>query len=269
MKCEQVAELLPDYLQANLAAQQRKTVEEHVAECAECREDVAIWNKLALLPSEEPSLALRERFDAMLQAYRSGREDRGGAGVAGRERASFWEAFRWLRSPAGAVAWSMALVILGVYIGVRTNSADAHKEDLAAMHAELASMRQMVALSMLQQQSASGRLEGVTWTQREERLDPQVLSALLHTLRYDSSVDVRLAALDALSRHAAAQPQVRSSVADALQEQQSPLVQVALIDQLVEWRDRQADADLQRLRQDPNVNPTVRQRADWAIRNLN
>jgi len=95
-----------------------------------------------------------------------------------------------------------------------------------------------------------------------------VLSALLHTLRYDPSVDVRLAALDALSRHSA-QPQVRSSVVNSLQEQQSPLVQVALIDQLVEWHDRDAKQHLEKLRQSPDVNPTVRQRAEWAISKLN
>src|SRR5260370_879282 len=116
-------------------------------------------------------------------------------------------------------------------------------------------MRQLVALSMLQQESPSQRLEGVSWTRREDRLDPQVLSALKHTLRNDPSVDVRLAALDALIRHSA-QPQVRSSVVDALQEQQSPLVQVALIDQLVEWRDPQAAQHLEKLRQSRNLNPT-------------
>ena len=115
------------------------------------------------------------------------------------------------------------------------------------MHTELTNMRQIVALSMLQQQSASQRLEGVSWTRREERLDPQVLSALTHTLRHDPSVDVRLAALDALSRHAG-QPQVKKTVVDALQEQQSPLMQVALIDQLVEWRDAEAAPRLAKLR---------------------
>jgi anti-sigma-K factor RskA len=268
MKCEEIGRLLPDYLQGDLAPDQRRSVDEHVEQCAECREEVAMWNKLALLPAEEPSLASRERFEAMVQAYRSGREDRMESAVGSQQRGSFWEAFRWLRSPVGAAAWSMALVILGVYIGVRVSGSDSNAQDLTAMHTELANMRQMVALSMLQQQSASGRLEGVTWTQSEERLDPQVLAALLHTLRFDPSVDVRLAALDALSRHSA-QPQVRSSVADALQGQQSPLVQVALIDQLVEWRDSHAAGHLRKLRQDPNLNPTVRERADWAISKLN
>ena len=48
-----------------------------------------------------------------------------------------------------------------------------------------------------------------------------------------------------------------------------PAVQVALIDQLVEWRDAEAAPRLEKLRQTPNLNPTVRQRADWAISKLN
>jgi hypothetical protein len=62
---------------------------------------------------------------------------------------------------------------------------------------------------------------------------------------------------------------VRSSVVSALEEQQSPLVQVALIDQLVEWHDRDARPRVEKLRQSPNLNPVVRQRADWAISKLN
>ena len=268
MKCDEIAELLPDYLQENLAPEQRNLVDRHLAECAECRDDVAVWNKLSILPQEQVSADLRKRFDAILQAYRSGRNDRSTASESREPRVSFWDVFRWIRSPAGAVAWTMALLILGFYIGTRMTGPDSHSQELAQVHNELTNMRQLVALSMMQQESASGRLEGVTWTRREEKLEPQVLSALLHTLRYDPSVDVRLAALDALSRHAA-QPQVRDSVAEALHEQQSPLVQVALIDQLVEWRDRQAAADLQKLRQNPSLNPTVRQHADWAISKLN
>jgi hypothetical protein len=179
---------------------------------------------------------------------------------------------RWLRSPIGALAWSAAVLIIGLFAGVlvgtrvgETNSS--RSEELAAMHAELTNMRQLVVLSMLQQQSASERLQGVTYTSGEEHLDPQVSAALVHTLRYDNSVDVRLAALDALSRHAG-QPQIRKSVVDALQEQQSPLVQVALIDLMTEWRDPDAAQRLRNFQETPNLNPTVRQRAEWAVSKL-
>ena len=268
MKCEEIAELLPDYLQEGLRAEQKNVVERHLKSCAECSEVAELWKKLALIPDEQPSAASRERFEAMLQAYQTGRGDEGIKSHVRESGVSIWSVFQWLRSPVGAVAWSIALVAVGAYLGLQLGSTKSNSQDLAAMHAELTNMRQIVALSMLREQSASQRLEGVTWTRREEQLDPQVLSALTHTLRYDPSVDVRLAALDAMSRHAG-QPQVRKTVVDALQEQQSPLVQVALIDQLVEWRDAEAAPRLEKLRQLPNVNPTVKQRADWAISKLN
>ena len=269
MKCEEIRELLPDYFEGSLKAAQDDLVEQHIEECADCREDVAIWKKLSLLPVEQPGARSRERFEAMLGAYQTGRNDKASAGFEREKRRSVWS---WLRSPVGAVAWSAALLVIGIfagnYWGSRTTHSNTGQDEIAAMHTELTNMKQLVVLSMLQQQSASERLQAVSYSRREDQLDPQVMSALGHTLRYDGSVDVRLAALDALSRHGA-QPQVHKGVVDALQEQQSPLVQVALIDLMVEWRDPDAAQRLRNFVQTPNLNPTVRQRADWALSKLN
>ena len=268
MKCEQIAELLPDYLEGSLHPDQRRDVEAHLEECANCSEEVLLWQKLSLLPVDEPSPRSRARFEAMLQAYQAGRSNQPGSSPESRKRAS-WNFVDWLRSPLGTLAYGVALLAIGLLAGLRVGSPKGSpSQELADMRSQLANMKQLVVLSMLQQQSASARLEGVTWSTRDQQLDPKVLSALLHTLRYDQSVDVRLAALDALSRHSA-QPQVRTTVVNALQDQQSPLMQVALIDQLVEWHDREAAPNLEKLRQSPNLNPTVRQHADWAIGKLN
>lgn len=268
MKCEQISELLPEYLHGNLSPGQRHNVEEHLEHCADCSEEAVIWQKLSLLPVEQPSPASRARFEAMLQAYQAGRSNQPIAALEKRPGISVWNVFHWLRSPLGAMAWSAALLAIGIYAGLHLTGPKTPSPDLAAMQSELTSMKQLVVLSMLQQQSATERLQGVTWSTREQQLDPQVLSALLHTLRYDGSVDVRLAALDALSRHAR-QPQVHKGVLDSLQGQQSPLVQVALIDLLLEWRDPDAAQRLQALQQTPNLNPTVRQRVEWAKSKLN
>jgi Putative zinc-finger/HEAT repeats len=267
MKCERIAELLPDFLRGSLERERAEVVEQHLERCADCRDDVAVWKKLDLLPAVEPSPASRERFESMLHAYQAGRGDRDAARAAAPSRAPRGWAFDWLRSPLAGVAWGLALLAIGVLAGNTMTRFSARSEDLAVMRSELSGMRQLVVLSMLQQQSASERLQGVSFSQREARLDPQVLAALLHTLRHDPSVDVRLAALDALSRHSS-QPQVRKGVTDALQIQQSPLVQVALIDQLVEWRDPDLAQRLRELQQSANLNPTVRERAEWALRKL-
>jgi anti-sigma-K factor RskA len=269
MKCERISELLPDYLQGSLRSDEQQSVESHLAQCADCFEEVAIWKKLSLLPDEQPSSASRARFEAMLQAYEAGRSSQPERNSKWRQRASAWNVFHWLRASLGAAAWSAAVLASGLYIGVHlAGPKESRSQDLAKMERDLAGMKQLVVLSMLQQQSATARLEGVTWSTHDHQLDPQVLSALLQTLRSDASVDVRLAALDALSRHGR-QPQVHKGILDSLQRQQSPLVQVALIDLLLEWRDPDAAQHLDALQQAPNLNPTVRQRLEWARSKLN
>jgi anti-sigma factor RsiW len=280
MNCQQIETLLPDYLQNALSPAQAAEVQQHCQHCATCAQDIVMWKKLTMLPEEKPSGESRERFDAMLHAYSATAAAAAETAASVRATANSvqqqpivvkpaWNFFEWLRSPFGAVAWSAALLLIGLYAGTHVGNriAPEHTDEIASLHAEVASMRQLVALSMMQQQSASERLQGVSWSMREAQLDPQVQIALLRTLRSDGSVDVRLAALDALSRHAA-QPVVRNNVLDALQEQQSPLVQVALIDQLTEWRDPDAAQRLQKFGQTPNLNPAVKQRAAWALAKL-
>ncbi len=285
LNCDQMEQLLPEYLQGTLSPAQTAEVEKHCEHCANCAQDIVMWKQLAMLPEDKPSAESRQRFEAMLHAYSEGT-----SAIQSRltntssELASTpanirmsrpavtkpsWNFFEWLRSPLGAFAWSTALLLIGVFAGthIGNRAAPEHNDEIASLHAEVTSMRQLVALSMLQQQSASERLQGVSWSNREDHLDPQVQSALMRTLRNDGSVDVRLAALDALSRHAG-QPQVRKGVLEALQEQQSPLVQVALIDQLTEWRDPDAMQRLQKFEQTPNLNPAVKQRAEWALAKL-
>lgn len=266
MNCERMAEILPDYLQQNLKHEQDEQVEAHLEGCAKCREEVALWRNLALIPEEQPSPMLRSRFTAMLEAYQHGQSEESGAD---KQRAPWmdWMTGNWLR-PAATFAVALALLAVGFLAGKQSGTLETRPPDLAAVQTELASMRQMLVLSMLQQQSASERLQGINWSTQDRQADPRMLSALLHALRFDSSVGVRLAALDALSRHSN-QPLVRSGLVETLPKQRSPLVQVALIDLLVEQRDTSAVQQLQNIQQDPNVNPAVRQRAEWAIQKLN
>jgi anti-sigma factor RsiW len=276
LNCEQMEKLLPDYLQSALSPAQAAEVEQHCEHCANCAQDIVMWKQLAMLPAEKPSAESRQRFEAMLHAYSSTAAEtaaqvRAAASATQQSIAAkpSWNSLEWLRSPLGAFAWSAALLLIGLYVGTHVGSrvTPQPNDELASLHAEVTSMRQLVALSMLQQQSASERLQGVSWSNREDHLDPQVQTALMRTLRNDGSVDVRLAALDALSRHAG-QPQIRKGVLEALQEQQSPLVQVALIDQLTEWRDPDAAQRLRNFQQTPNLNPAVKQRAEWALAKL-
>lgn len=269
MNCERLEALLPDYLAGSLRHEDEDRFESHIEQCARCKEAVVLWNKLAELPQEKPSPALRARFEAMLEAHQQAHSEAPRDLLPRHSLLPFLAGGGWMRVAASA-AFAVVLLVAGFAAGRYSGGQEKQdlQEDLVRLSTEVTGMRQLVVLSMLQQQSASVRLEAVAMGSQSAQMDPQVLAALMQTLRSDSSVDVRLAALNALARQGN-QPTVREGLLDALQPRQSPLVQVALIDLLVEMRDRSAVPQLQKVSQDPNLNPAVRQRAEMAIRQLN
>jgi anti-sigma factor RsiW len=266
MKCEEIEELLPDYIQGKLNSDRAKGVDEHIGHCPACREEVEIWKKLALLPLERPSESSRTRFQAMIDSYQEGRWEKASLAEERKKFLGFGDLVHWLRTPSLSAAWACVLLVAGFLGGRYIDRDTTNSQQLAAVQAELHKTSELVAISLLQQQSASERLDGVNWSTRVGP-DPQVLDALQHTLRYDNSVDVRLAALDALS-HYGKRPEVSRGLVEALDSEQSPMVQVALIDALVDLHDANAVEPLKRLQQAPNLDPTVRKRADWGVRQL-
>jgi len=125
----------------------------------------------------------------------------------------------------------------------------------------------MVALSLLQQESATERLRGVDYTGGMQTMEPEVISALTEAVAHDPSVNVRLAAIDVLSK-ASGSPAVLQSLRQSLPRQESPMVQAALIDYLVDARDGRSLGALERLAAQPNLNPAVLERANFAVREL-
>ena len=229
--------------------------EAHLASCDACRNEVsrigAFWQSLDLLPVEEPSGQVRERFYEMLGAYRQG--------LASAEPR---KAFHWWQMAAAA-----ALLVVGLGIGYVARGNGQPPAEVSQLREEVASMRQLVALSLMQQQSASERLRGVSWAYQAEPSDREILGALVSAVNHDTNVNVRLAAVDALRRFAAS-PETRRAVVDALPSQTTPLVQVALIDLLVDFKERDATGVLKRLAANGEVNDGVRQQAEWALEKL-
>jgi hypothetical protein len=215
---------------------------EHLQACADCRAEALLWKRMGDIPVDDPGPSLRPRFDSMLEAWQDGRD----------ARRTGSQPVHYFAQIAAAVA--LVLAALLAY-------------ELWNVHRELANTRELVALSLLQHESASDRLQGVSWTTRVGRPNPEVLGALIDTLKHDNSVDVRLAALDALARYDN-QPAVREGVAASLDAQQSPMVQIAVVDYLVDHGDRDAVGRLRKFGQAPGLLPVVRQRVEWGINKL-
>jgi hypothetical protein len=223
----------------------------------------ATWQMLGAIDAPAPdSERMRARLDAVIDAIEQ-------TPTVIRPRI-------WQRTVLQGLA-AAALVVIGIGIGryavPRGGSAfggptpiDSVAE-IAAMRSEMHDLREMVSLSLMQQQSASERLKGVSWIGQIDRPSNELAAALLDTLMHDPNVNVRLATVDALERFASEESVRRATVA-AMDRQTSPFVQIALIDFMVKVKDRESVATLRRLSQDPAVNDAVRMRAVSALQQL-
>lgn len=255
MNCEDARTQFVDYWRGTLDDANGE-FHAHLATCERCRAEAEelkdLWGTLGSLPEQDPGLGLRVRFYDSLRSWRQREEQR---------RQFFW----WLHHPAFQAAAAMAILVVGIGTGYLLRGRDT--AEVSQLRGEVYNMRQLVALSLLQQQSASDRLRGVNYAYRVEQSDPQVLSALLTTVDHDSSVDVRLAAVDALKKFTDS-PVGKKGLVQALGKQESPLVQIAILDEIVEVHEKSAVPAIQSLIASNGVNPEVKQHAQWALRQL-
>jgi HEAT repeats len=234
----------------------------------------ATWRMLGAIGSPAPdSERMRARLDGVIDAVEH--VDRGP------------EASAPLRSGPrtfhsyvlqGLAAAAMLIIGIGIgwfaagrtggsaFGGSRPASNDSTAQ-IAALRSEMHDLREMVSLSLMQQQSATERLKGVTWTGQLDRPSGEVVSALLDALMHDPNVNVRLATIDALERFASRE-EVRRGTIQAVAQQPSPLVQIALIDFMVKTNERESVPALRRLAMDPQANDAVRARAAWGLQQL-
>jgi anti-sigma factor RsiW len=277
MQCEEARNQFTDYLGDELDEQRRSEFENHLIACQACRDEAealkGIWMKLDMIAAETPaSAAMRARFDVMVEAYRHGMDH------APRRlwwsRLNGWFSKWWPQQPALQFGMTVALLAVGVLAGryaspaapVAAPTAE-QTTQIVQLRDELHDMRQMVAISLMQQQSASERLKGVSWSNQIDRPDTEVLNTLLDTLLHDANINVRLAAIDALKKFGERQI-VRSGVLTALTQQESPMVQAALIDFMVETHDKESVPALQQIANDAAANDIVRKRAEWGLEQL-
>jgi hypothetical protein len=260
MDCEAIRSLVADDLAGVLPPADSARVEAHLRECASCAAEFAAtrdtWQRLGVLraPAAD-SAAMRARFQAAL-------EEHAGPATAPASAPQHRARPYWLQAAA-----AVALLAAGAAAGRLTAPEPAPDPDIATVHAELRELRHMFTLSLLQQQSASDRLKGITWTGQIERPGTDIAAALLDRLRHDPNVPVRLASIDALKRFAA-EDAVRRGALEALARETSPFVQIALIDFVVDVHGSGAADALRQLSTDPAIDAAVRAKAVEGIERL-
>ena len=280
MNCERIREQIPEALAGRLDKAAREALVEHLEGCAGCRTEVAelnaVWRGLETVkagmdaaPDPEGTPGAKVRFQEMLAAYQAGMAAVQPAARPVVRSVGTAPRMAWFPTqPVWRFAMAAGLLLAGILCGrFLPQTGAGGNPEMAQLRAQVENLHQLVAISMLQQQSPSARMRGVSYTEKIAQPDPQVLDALLQAVNHDANVNVRLSAVDALQKFATG-PEVALAMVNSIPEQESPLVQIALIDMLVQLNARGVAPALTGISKDMQMDEMVRQRADWALHKM-
>jgi len=141
------------------------------------------------------------------------------------------------------------------------------EEEALRLRTEMSEMRQLLTVSLMSQSSALDRLQGVTMSSQLTSTNDDIPVALIKTLNNDQNVNVRLAAVDALSRYSDV-GWVRSELVTSLTRSQPPHVQISLIEMLVEMKETSAVEVFETLLENDDTMDVVKKRARKGIDNM-
>ncbi len=266
MKCDDVDELLIDYLEGSLEKDLCNKVDEHIQVCERCLDVVNESQRLLTIISgvkmEEPDETLRINFYHMLHSEIRKGEKASDNGVKRR--------LRWFDRSITSFAAGLALLVAGAFIGIlltntiRNNGSSA---ELTQLKGEVALLKRTAMFTMLKEESSSNRLQAIDYATDLGKPDANIIAVLFQTLNKDKNVNVRMAAAYALAKFAD-QKAVSDSLVSSLSLQVDPILQVTLINILVERKEKSALAPMRQIVNNAATLKEVRMVAENGIKVL-
>lgn len=242
-----------DYIEGKLSEAERKQIEQRLNEDAEVRtwyEQVKEMNS-AINSSKEwkPSTALRESFHALLQQEIETEQ---------KAKTIFFNPVFY------RVAAAVVLLITIGGIGFWYSKQEAKDAEILALRKEMEATRALVFAMLENDQSASQRMMGVKAAYETTRKDDAIVNALIKVMNEDANMNVRLSAVEALGKFSNEQI-VQTALIESLPRQTDPAVQIALIQVLVQMKERGAVESLQKIIEDETVLESVKDEAHAGI----
>jgi hypothetical protein len=165
------------------------------------------------------------------------------------------------------IAAAVSLLILVGVVGFWIYKDRQHEHELAAIRKEVEATKQMMLAMMNNEHSASQRITGVSVAYQMEKADDEIVQVLVKTMNEDPNTNVRMAALEALSKFHTV-PSVRKALIQSLSVQKDPVVQIALIQLMVMMKEKGIVKDLERMTKDRSTMKAVKDEAYSGIMKL-
>ena len=268
MECDK--QQLIHWMNNQMTEAEREAFEAHLIQCEACQHEYEIsrhvLDVMEHVPAPEPSPDMQIRFQGMVDAYKNSLQEKTTV------LPGLWVSLQqfWDIQPKLKLAYAMVLILVGLGAGYLINQQSAVKKNdlqISALSSQLEDMRQLMMLSLVENPSASKRLQAVSYTEDISSVNDEVIEALLTTLNEDPNVNVRLATLEALVKFAAL-PRVREGLVQSIVQQESPLLQSAMVDVMLKLQEKSSVKQLQQLLDKKDLNQSVKAKIENSITQL-
>ena len=255
-KVKEMESLMIDHIEGKLTGELGKYVERHIEKYPEAMKEYNELKTIIELLNQEEELKVPEKgkadFLKMLEEQKNQKPE--AIEINMKRRFSHSKIYR--------VAAVVALIMMG-YVGSRWVH-DIRQSDFQAMKQELKDMKELVIMTMMKQESPSERIKGVLTVQELDKADEEILNALIITMNNDDNVNVRMAAVEALTYYADHEV-VKDAFVQALLNQDNPSIQIKLITILVNLDEKRAVQPFQRMIEDENISTLVKDEAQYGL----
>lgn len=250
MEREKLESMLIDYLDGTLEeANARKEVEQELAENPEARivfgQLKEMMEKMDHVAELTPGEALKKSFDHFLSQE-----------IVRVNKPKSITLIPMVYRVAAGIVLLMTVGIAAYWVRKDFQN----QERLAKIEQELEVSKQMIMTLLDNDFSPSQRMQGVSVAYHMSKPDDEIIGALVHTFNNDPNTNVRLAALDALSKFSE-EEEVRQALIEALATQKDPVILISLIQLLVKMREKTVVHQLEKMTQDEQVMKAVRDEA--------
>lgn len=254
MKNNHVTEMLPDYLDGLLKAEAKQKVAAHLKECKTCSQEVTALEKLYnAFKTEEisvPNKTIRTKFFAQVDE-----EKKSLSKVVSLE----------VKSPPKRSPWSINLMklaasvvlLIGTFLAGKYQSDINTNKEIASLTEEKLAFKQTAMMTLLENESASKRIQGVNYFEEFLNLDDTIIKALTDRMLYDNNTNVRLTAVEALGNFTSSDT-VKNAFIEALKMEKDPSIQITIIHILVDIQEKKAIEPMRRLLRQEETQPFIK-----------
>ncbi|WP_109302210.1 zf-HC2 domain-containing protein [Aquimarina sp. AU474] len=261
MNCKQIENQLIDYLDKNLDISTYQKIDLHLKSCENCtialQELKSVFKAINETPEEIPDNSLKVNFEEMLQKEKVALESSKVVSLHGKK--NIWKT-------ALQIAATITLIVSAYFYG-KTQQDESFSQEIAVLEKEKKEMKQTMTISLIENESASKRLQAVNYAEEFEQPGNEILKALINKMHHDDHINVRLAAAEALAKFSNSE-MVRNALINALEREQDPSMQIELIQILVSIEEKRAVPSMEKLLQNEETPSYVRDQVKIGLPNL-